>query len=255
VLRIRGCDNQVHERLTPGRTFFLFVLLLLMASMSAFAYGKKTTEKMVDGAVWLAPPSLRGLLTAYRSNVIEGINETVGAEEKEAEADLYTKLDTEMALLPKLASKQTSFEQIAYHFGKAAALVFLLDDPFRQGDEKRIKEISSDYKEYIERKISKNMLTFDGYSSPPFEKPISAYFDKRKENFPRYKESVLYCYFPEGDKVSSQTFDDRSNAFGVAQIIISRTVSDTAKVWFEIWKSMDGDTEGTPFLKERGKIK
>jgi len=233
----------------------LFAALLFCTAASAFAYGEKTTEKMVDSTMWLAPPSLRGMLTVYRNEILGGVRETFAAGAGKKDADICSALEEEMALLPKLASKQSSFEQIAYHFGRMAGLVFLLDDPFRDCQDEQAREISADYKEYVERRISKNILTFEGYSSPVFEKPVAGYFEKRKNSFPRYIESVLYCYYPGGKRVSSQTFDDRSNAFGVAQIILSKSVSDAAKVWFHVWKTMDGDTSGTPFLKEKGKAK
>jgi hypothetical protein len=254
VLRIRRRDHQGYEGLMNVRVG-ICILTLFFLSTAVFSYGQKTTEKMADSAVWLAPPSLKGLLTVYRANIIEGVKETLDSEADSKDIDLYKKLEEEMALLPKLAAKQSSFEQIAYHFGKIAAFVFILDDPFRIGEDTQVNDISADYKEYIDRKISKHILTFDGYSTPAFETPVSVYFEKRKTRFPRYIQSVLYCYYPSGERVSSSTFDDRSNAFGVAQIIVSRTISDTAKIWFHIWKAMDGDIEGTPFLKERGKKK
>lgn len=226
-------------------------LSLAIISTGVFAYGEKTTEKMVESAVWLAPPSLKGLLTAYKKEIISGVTETLGSQSGKQDAELCSALEEEMALLPNLASKQSSFEQIAYHFGKAAAIVFLLDDPFRNSEDARVKEICPDYKQYMESRISKQFLTFDGYASPAFEPPVSSYFGKRKEHFPRYVSSVLFCYFPQGERVSSKTFDDRSNAFGVAQIILSKSVSDAAKVWLHVWKAMDGDVSGTPYLKEK----
>ncbi len=250
-IRRRGSERD--EKLTTFKTFLIVSLALL--STGAFAYGEKTTEKMVDSAVWLAPPSLKGMLTVFRKDILAGTKENLEAWTGKPDGELYAALEEEMALLPRLASKQSSFEQIAYHFGKVAALVFLLDDPFRNNEDSRVKEISSDYKEYMERKVTKHILTFEGYASPAFETPVSGYFEKRKAAFPRYVESVLYCYFPAGERVSSKTFDDRSNAFGVSQIVLSKSVSDAAKVWLHVWKSMDGDVSGTPFLKDKEKGK
>ncbi|HNQ78168.1 MAG TPA: hypothetical protein PK747_08770 [Acidobacteriota bacterium] len=250
---IRRRGGYRDEKLKILRAFLVLSIVLL--STGAFAYGEKTTEKMVDSAVWLAPPSLKGLLTAFRKDTLSGVRETLDTQSGKQDVDLCLALEEEMALLPKLASKQSSFEQIAFHFGKVAALVFLLDDPFRNNEDSRVKEISSDYKEYMERKVAKHILTFEGYASPAFEIPVSGYFEKRKAAFPRYVESVLFCYFPSGERVSSKTFDDRSNAFGVSQIVLSKSVSDAAKVWLHVWKSMDGDVSGTPFLKDKDKGK
>ena len=76
---------------------------------------------------------------------------------------------------------------------------------------------------------------------------VRGYMEYRLAKERRYQRAVLFCYFPNGRRVSSATFDDRSNAFGVAQLILSHAVSDTAKTWFYLWKEMDGDVSATPF--------
>lgn len=252
MLRIWRRYYQSNESVI-GKRAGIFLLALFFVFSSLFSYEQKTIDKMVEGSVWLAPPSLKGLLAVYRKNILEGVTETMESGASLTDGELCLLLEEEMELLPRLAKKQSSFEQIAYHFGRAAAFVFLLNDPFRLNEEKEAKEISADYKKYIEKKLPRLILTFDGYSSPRLEKPLEKYFDKRRLNFPRYVDSVIYCYFPNGKRVSSQTFDDRSNAFGVAQIVLSKSVSDTAKVWVIVWKAMDGGTKGTPFLEKGGK--
>lgn len=234
------------------RKFYVISILLILC-LQAYPYGEKSIEKMVDGVIWLAPPSLKGFLSAYRGNLIDGIKDTIKKDHNLKFNDLIKNLEIEINELKTLVSTHPSFEMVAYKFGKSAGIVFLLDDPLRETDDKRIMAIRDDYKKYIEIKISKLILTFDGYDNPPFEKPIKSYFEKRSEAFERYRDALLFCYFKEGKLISSKNFDDKSNAFGVAQVILSRSVSDAAKVYLEIWKSMGGDLEDTPYLEKRGK--
>lgn len=208
---------------------------------------------MVDSCIWLSSPSLKGFLAVYKKEIIGGVKEVMESDFNLPSETISSKLQKEFEALPVIASKQPSFEVIANRFGRIAGYVFLLDDPLRKTKEKRVLEINKDYKNYIESKISKLVLTFDGYENPPIEYPFPDYFKKRSKDFQRYIDSILFCYYPEGKRVSSKTFDDKSNAFGAAQRILSRSVSDTAKIWFEIWKKMDGDIKGTPFLNKKGK--
>ncbi|MCX7830824.1 MAG: hypothetical protein N2445_07185 [Acidobacteria bacterium] len=230
-------------------------VLLLFLSISFFAYGEATVEKMVDSCIWLSSPSLKGFLGVYKKEVIKGVNEVLETDFNSSTELICQKLQNEFEEMPLLASRQPSFEVIANKFGRIAGYVFLLNDPLRESKDERSAEIKQDYKKYIDLKISKLILTFDGYDNPPLENPFCKYFEKRQGDFQRYIDSILFCYFPEGKKVSSKTFDDRSNAFGAAQRILSRSVSDAAKVWLEVWKKMDGDTKGTPFLDKKGKQK
>lgn len=205
---------------------------------------------MVDSCIWLSSPSLKGFLTVYKKEIIGGVEEVMESDFNLPSETICFKLQKEVESLPTIASRQPSFEVIANGFGRIAGYVFLLDDPLRETKEKKVLEIRRDYKNYIESKISKLILTFDGYENPLMEQAFSNYFQKRSVDFQRYIDSIIFCYYPEGKRVSSKTFDDKSNAFGAAQRILSRSISDTAKIWFEVWKKMDGDIKGTPFLKE-----
>ncbi len=230
---------------------YVIAFLLLSITFNFFSYGEKSVEKLVDGIIWLSPPSLKGFLGVYKKSVIEGVKDTLMRDKSLSSEEIASRLEKEMDEIKKIPSSQPSFETIAYKFGKSAGFVFLLDDPFREESSEEVEKIKEDYYRYIESRIDRLVLTFDGYDNPPFEKPIAKYFDKRRGDFKRYIDSVLFCYFPDGKMVSSKTFDDRSNAFGVAQIILSRSVSDAAKVWLEMWKNMDGDLKDTPFLEKR----
>jgi len=231
------------------------IFSFLTFSFSFFAYQEATIEKMIDSCIWLSSPSLKGFLSVYKREVVAGATEVLEIDFNSTAEAICTKLENEFNELPVIAARQPSFEIIANKFGRIAGYVFLLDDPLRETNEERVVEIREDYEKYIETKIYRLILTFDGYENPPLENPFYRYFQKRKEDFKRYVDSILFCYYPEGIKVSSKSFDDKSNAFGAAQRILSRSVSDAAKIWFEVWKKMDGDIKGTPFLEKKGKSK
>jgi hypothetical protein len=128
-----------------------------------------------------------------------------------------------------------------------AGLVWLLNDPFLENAEPALRDVEGDYARYVERKLPLLVLSFDGWKSPPLTGDLAGYFGQRALSARRYREALKTCYYPEGKRVSSETFDDRSNAFGVAQAALSHAASDIAKVWARVWGTMGGDLSAAPF--------
>jgi hypothetical protein len=212
-----------------------------------FAYGPKTVSRMTDGALRVAPVSLRAALLAHEQDVRAGVEEGLaltGADPASAAAAV-------VEAIPGLAAKQAPFSELARAYGRLAGLAFLANDPFRGGGKERIRDLRGDYFAYVERSLPRIVLTFDGYDSPPVGKDVRDYLDARQRGLERYRTALDHDYFPDGRRVSSETFDDLSNAFGTAQNLLSHAVSDAAKLWLHAWESMNGDTYATPYLKKK----
>lgn len=225
----------------------LALLFLSLIPCPALGYGPATVKRMTDVTLRLAPVSLRAALLNYREFLDRGIEESLQGYGGAKREDLLKEAEREYALIPTLPHNLEPFERIAWHFGRFAALVYLLNDPLEATDDGRAREIHQDYLSYLESKLPLMIVTFDGYDSPPFKGDVRAYLGRRLQGEGRYREGIVLCYFPNGKKVSSQTFDDQSNAFGAAQAILSHAASDTAKLWFYTWQSMEGDSSATPF--------
>lgn len=233
-------------------------LLAAAVSMAAAApgapiFGPAALNKMTGATLQLAPASLRAALGAYRGILDRGVLDTMLHEGKRPSGELLSALQAEIGEIPSLPQKQAPFEDVAYRFGKVAALTFLLNDPLRESEDPKLSAVREDYRGYMDRKLPLMPLVFDGYENPPMAGDAKGYFalpghSQRRE---RYREALLFCYYPQGKQVTSATFDDRSNAFGVAQATASHAVSDAAKTWFQIWKSMDGDLSATPYYRPK----
>ncbi len=229
-------------------------MLVLLAPLSLFAYGPKTVQRMTDDSLRLAPRALRSALTSYRADLDRGVEASLEGYAGAPRGELLDALQKEAGTIPGLFASHSPFSAVATHFGRTAGLIFLLNDPMMIKGDPRALQVRSDYYAYIERKLPLLVVTFDGYDTPPMNGDVRDYMEYRLAKERRYQTAVLFCYFPNGRRVSSTTFDDRSNAFGVAQLILSHAVSDTAKTWFYLWKEMDGDVSATPFYhpKEDG---
>ncbi len=251
MLRIRRRNHSQH-----GLTTFLAgAVALFFASVPAGAYGPVVLAKMTSSTLKLAPASLRGVLSSYQKYVDQGVKDTVDKEGRQPGPVLVSALQEEIVKMAELAKGQAPFEEVSYRFGRVAALAFLLNDPLRDSSDPRIVAIRDDYSSYMERKLPKMPVVFDGYDNPEMSGDADVYFQQRFKGEQRYRDALLFCYYPAGKAVSSQTFDDRSNAFAVVETIASHAVSDAAKMWFYIWKEMDGDVSATPFYKPEPKNK
>lgn len=245
MFRIRRRDYPQHGLILA----IAGAVALVLASAPAMAFGPGVLAKLTSSSLKLAPASLRGVLSSYRQYVDHGVQETMEKEGRQPAPVLISALQEEIAQMSELPKRQAPFEEAAYRFGRVAALAFLLNDPLRDASDPRITAIRADYSRYMERKLPKMPIAFDGYDSPPMTGDADAYFQQRFKGQDRYREALLFCYYPSGKAVSSETFDDRSNAFAVVQAVASHAVSDAAKMWFFIWKAMDGDISATPFYQ------
>lgn len=230
-----------------GSRSWIFAVAMTMLPLLLQAYGPKAVVRMTDGALRVAPVALRSALLAYEKDLRAGVEESLSTPVKDP-AEAASKVS---AAIPALAARQAPFSEIARAYGRLAGLAFLANDPFRAAGAGRFKALAPDYFGYVDRVLPRLVLTFDGYEAYPEGADARAFLASRGEGLERYREALEHDYFPGGRRVSSETFDDLSNAFGTAQAVLSHAVSDAANLWLRAWESMRGDTAATPYLKKR----
>jgi len=221
--------------------------LLVLAPLLVFALGPRAARRTVDASLRLSPAALRSVLLAHRREVDRGFEEALAEGQGRPRGDLVDRLQGEVERAPRLSRDRVPFASVAHSFGRMAGLVWLLNDPFLENAEPALRDVEGDYARYVERKLPLLVLSFDGWKSPPLTGDFAGYFGQRALSARRYREALKTCYYPEGKRVSSETFDDRSNAFGVAQAALSHAASDIAKVWARVWGTMGGDLSAAPF--------
>ena len=231
------------------RIILVIIALIGLMPLLAQAYGPATVKRMTDVTLRLAPPSLRAVLLANRGSLDRGVADALGSFGHSPEEVVLAEAQREFDAIRILPSSQAPLAQIAYHFGRLSGLIYAANDPLARGEDGRTIQVRQDYSGYIERKLPLMVFAFDGYGAPPLEKDLRAYLEARAAGEGRYREAVLFCYFPQGRQVSSETFDDRSNAFGTAQVVLSHAVSDAAKAWLQVWRGMEGDLSATPYYR------
>lgn len=229
------------------RRFWGAGIVLVLAPLLLFALGPRSTRRTVDAALRLSPASLRSVLLSHRREVDRGFEASWAEGRSQSREELVERLRGEMDQAPRLVHDRAPLARLAHSFGRMAGLVWLLNDPFLETSDPALSGVEEDYAGYVERKLPLLVLSFDGWRSPPLTRDLSGYFDQRALSVQRYRRALKTCYYPEGKRVSSETFDDRSNAFGVAQAALSHAASDIAKVWARVWGTMGGDLTAAPF--------
>jgi len=248
-LRLTGSPAHRLAFSKARRVLWAAALLITAISVQTGAYGPATVRRMADVTLRLAPPALRAVLLANRDSLDRGVAEALGSFGHSPEEAVLAEAQREFEVIRVLPSSQTPLARIAYHFGRLAGLIYAANDPLARGEDGRARQVRQDYSGYIERKLPLLIFAFEGYGAPPLEKDLRAYLAARIAGEGRYREAVLFCYFPDGRQVSSETFDDRSNAFGTAQVVLSHAASDAAKAWLQVWRGMDGDLSATPYYR------
>lgn len=224
-------------------------VLLALAPLCVLGYGPATVRRMTDVSLRLAPPALRAVLLSNRAQLDRGVAEALAASASATKAAVQREAQQEYDAIQLLPGSQTPFEVIVRHFGRLAGFIFSANDPLAWGHDVRSAGVRADYFRYVEKKLPLMVFTFDGYGKPPMGPDVGAYLADRAVGAGRYESAVLFCYYPRGKRVSSDTFDDRSNAFGVAQLTLSHAASDTAKAWLNLWRAMNGDLSATPYYR------
>lgn len=232
--------------MTKNRILFSLAaaVLSLFLPLALPAYGPKTVSRMTEATLRVAPVSLRAALLAYEKDLRAGVEEGLAVRDP----DVGEAAATVAATIPALAEKRAPFSEIARAYGRLAGLAFLANDPFRGHESGVLKGLRGDYYGYVERVLPKLVLTFDGYRVAG---GVGArdFLAGREPWLARYRKALASDYFPGNRRVSSDTFDDLSNAFGTAQAVLSHAASDAANLWLVSWEAMNGDTAATPYLK------
>jgi hypothetical protein len=237
-------DEPMKKKLSSATALAALALAVLLGPLAAFGYGPKAVVRMTDGTLRVAPASLRAALLAYEKDLRAGVEEGLAVRDSDPARAAATVVEA----IPTLAAKQAPFSEIARAYGRLAGLAFQCNDPLRGQENGRLKGLSGDYYGYVERVLPRLPLTFDGYRAER-DGDARAFLAGREPWLERYRKALENDYFPGGHRVSSETFDDLSNAFGTAQSVLSHAVSDAANLWLRAWESMSGDSAATPYLK------
>ena len=231
-----------------------FVLLLLFP-LTAHAWTPASEERIAKKSAALAPPDLRLLIERFEGDYKAGL---LRAQNEEGSAHRYLAASKQVALRQRIERETLAAvaairkgEPMADVVGRLGVIVHLIGDannPFHVANhDARLASTQSDFERYFERRLLKFPTVFYGLDR---RFRLGPYLDATLARSAKFYPLLGQEYFRSGVRRSSESFDDRSTAFGVASISYSRAVSDAVNIYYYIWKEAGGDVRSAAAMRD-----
>lgn len=231
-----------------------FVLLLLFP-LTAHAWTPASEERIARKSAALAPPDLRLLLDRFEGDYKEGLRR---AQSEEGTGHRYLFASRQGALRQRIERETTGAiaairkgEPMADVVARLGVIVHLVGDannPFHVANhDARLASSQADFERYFERRLLKFPTVFYGLDR---RFRLGPYLDATLARSARFYPLLGEEYFRSGSRRTSESFDDRSTAFGVASISYSRAVSDVVNIYYYIWKEAGGDVRSAAAMRD-----
>jgi hypothetical protein len=245
--------------MSPRRARAVTLLLLaLPPTASVFAWTDGTRIRMIRDALKISPPALRDVLLRYENELTRGMLEPSRHEDEEVH---FQHADGRKGMAaPGVAHKEAevremlqnrrSFRRVAYEMGTLAHLVADVEFPLNASDaDPREPLYREAYRTYIEQNLDKIPFVVDRGPSKELERgDLRAFMMAGARRAVKNYAFIGPAFKDDGTPRSPDALDERSVPFGIASLSYSNATSDIARVWFYLWKSVNGDLRGTPYV-------
>jgi len=206
-------------------------------------------QEVVMKAFVLMPKALRNVLKLHMQDLIAGAVESASNLNSE-DHFLYKNYGKANFRIKQISDKivydiyhHVPFNIIAREFGYIAHYVTDLNNPLHSaGQDVKSKLCQREFNKFMINNLEKFPFVFYGYSSKNLEKnDIYAFTDSIVERSSMLREQLLEKMYNGGKVIPAEKFDEKSIVFGVAAISFQHSVSNTAQLWYHIWKNAHGD--------------
>jgi hypothetical protein len=209
------------------------LLLVFLIPISASAWTRASDQRIAKKAAALAPADLRTIIERYHSEYQAGLARTNSIEDR---AKLSEQIEAETNAAIRSVHARKPMSDLVEHLGVLAHLVSDANTPAR-----------GDFEQYFERSQRKFPTVFYGLDS---NFSVQRYFERTLHRTSHFTPLVGLEY---ARATSSEGFDDRSTAFGVASVCYSHAVTDLVNLYYFIWKEAGGDVRSAKAVR-RGNL-
>lgn len=222
---------------------------------SASAFTPRTRDTVVEKSVSLMPGALARQLRrntrALHEGALAGLDRTGIRRELSDSVLVGRALESEVKRTIGLLDDHAPMREVVRAFGRLAQLTTDLSFALNVcAEEPREDQFFDDFASYVERKLPKIAVTFEGYAEPHLARgDIPGFAAAIAAAARRDYGGIVRSYFPVGRSRHPSDFDERSVAFAAASLETSLAVTSTARVWLYVWQHAGGDLTGTPFLE------
>jgi len=179
----------------------------------------------------------------------DGINEVradqfvMPSERLTLEEDVLQRM---AAAVSRLQSRP-KFSEAAKDFGALTQMMLLLNLPEAEAD-------SSDKLLALKDMIGRNspafrIVVYDASEIEGSRDDMKKFVKTLRQRRARLSERFGEVEVAHPPAASSGSLDPRSPLYGIAALVYSHAINDTARTWLWIWKSANGDMSGRPSLQ------
>lgn len=210
---------------------------------------KSASFAVAGKALHWMPESFRRIMARNMDSLKSGTND-VNTEKFLMETHRSTLeeevLERTLSTVDRLRS-QPKFSKVARDFGALAHMMFLLNLPERESS-------SSDKLLVLSDVIGRSsqvfrIVVYDASEVEGSRNEVRTLLETVRQRRSRLSErfsNVAVAQLPTSQTVS---LDPRSPLYGIAAVVYSHAINDTARAWLWIWKSANGDMTGRPSLQ------
>jgi hypothetical protein len=217
-------------------------VLFLTAAIPLQAWTRLADRRIASHSAELAPPDLRLLIKQFRQDYARGLDEALADEGSEIHrGKLRSRIESETSGIVRMIRTNAPMSSVVERLGILVHLIGDANNPFHVGPDDPVSH--EDFEGYFERGLPRFAIYFYGIDRHFALKP---YLDRTFARTAKFSPLMTEEYFRGGDRRSSEDFDDRSTAFGVAALCYSHAITDAANVYYFIWKEAGGDVRGLP---------
>ena len=236
------------------------IKLLPLSILIVFCVGwtSKTHQTIVVQASRLTPYELKLLINKYKEETLAGSIEPLSGKKGEdhyllvdgSYGKAHLRIDAEIkTIIQKMRDKTLELPDLCRRLGVISHFIAEVNNPLLTGDMKRESGwLYNNFVKYSDSKLDTFALTFDGYQSDLLENGdyqgfIIASAIRSAGNF----EPLKKIYIMNRDKNLGYNFDDKSIPYAAASLAYNYSVTDTAKIWYYIWRNINGDMSYAPY--------
>ena len=155
-------------------------------------------------------------------------------------------LDQTLSTVDRLRS-QPKFSEVARDLGAVAHMMFLLNLPGREPS-------SSDKLLVLSDVIGRNsqafrIVVYDASEVEGSRNEVRTLLETVRQRRSRLSERFSNVEVAQLPTSLTVPLDPRSPLYGIAAVVYSHAINDTARAWLWIWKSANGDMTGRPSLQ------
>lgn len=202
--------------------YFVFLTFL-------YFFNNEAEERIIEKVLKFSPPEMKIIVEDNYDKFKKGVEEGRKTNLK------FEELEKNIKRLCQHFKEKKPVEDFIYELGKLSIQALRNTYSLPVEEDRVFYHIKKDFPLYLEKKLVKFPVVFYGFSKEFFKGDIKNYMEREFRDKKDYTNLLKNGYLKGEILLNRFNFDDRSNAFGVGQIITNKSFSLILNIWYYIW--------------------